>query len=70
MQEGQSNWAFFKFDESLGRWLQLNEDWMHRYKEAAFTDIAGLQYAAPVLSLLIAVLVFLGVHSRLQEYSI
>ena len=70
MQEGQSNWAFFKFDESLGRWLQLNEDWMHRYKEAAFTAIAGLQYAAPVVSLLIAVLVFLGLRSRLQEYSI
>ena len=43
---------------------------MHRYKEAAFTDIAGLQYAAPVVSLFIAVLVFLGLRSRLQEYSI
>ena len=32
----------FLFDESLGHWLQLNEDWMHRYTGAAFTDIAGL----------------------------
>ena len=70
MQEGKSNWAFFKFDESLGHWLQLNEDWMHRYTEAAFTAIAGLQYAAPVLSLLIAVLVFLGLRLRLKEYAI
>ena len=43
---------------------------MHRYTEAAFTDIAGLQYVAPVLSLLIAVLVFLGLGLRLQEYAI
>jgi len=70
MQEGKSNWAFFKFDESLEHWLQLNEDWMHRYTAAAFSDIAGLQYAAPVLSLLIAVLVFLGLRLRLKEYAI
>jgi len=43
---------------------------MHRYTEAAFTDIAGLQYVAPVLSLLIAVLFFLGLRLRLQEYAI
>jgi hypothetical protein len=68
MKEGESNWAFFKFDESLGNWFKLNEDWMHRYTEAAFSDVAGLQYAAPVVLVLVAILVFIGLRPRIREY--
>ena len=70
MKEGESNWAFFKFDESLGNWLKLNEEWMRRYTEAAFADMAGLQYAAPLVSILVAALAFFGLRSRLREYSV
>jgi len=70
MKEGESNWAFFKFDESLGNWLKLNEEWMRRYTEAAFADMAGLQYAAPIVSVLVAALAFFGLRSRIREYSI
>jgi len=70
MKESESNWAFFKFDQSLGNWLKLNEDWMNRYTEAAFADMAGLQYAAPVVSALVAVLVFIGLRPRIREYSV
>jgi hypothetical protein len=68
MKEGESNWAFFKFDESLGNWFKLNEDWMHRYTDAAFSDVAGLQYAAPVVLVLVAILVFIGLRPRIREY--
>ena len=70
MKEGESNWAFFKFDQSLGNWLKLNEDWMNRYTEAAFADMTGLQFAAPVVSALIRALVFFGLRARIREYSI
>ncbi len=69
MKEGESNWAFFKFDESLSKWFKLNEDWMYKYTDMAFADIAGLQYIAPIASLLIALLVFLGLRPRMREYS-
>lgn len=70
MKEGESNWAFFKFDQSLGNWLKLNEDWMNRYTEAAFADMTGLEYAAPIVSVLVAALAFFGLRSRIREYSI
>jgi hypothetical protein len=69
MNEGESNRAFFKFDESLGNWIGLNEEWMRRYTEAAFADMAGLQYAAPIVSVLVAALAFFGLRSRIREYS-
>ncbi|HEY7180387.1 MAG TPA: hypothetical protein VIC84_03160 [Blastocatellia bacterium] len=70
MKEGESNWAFFNFDKSLGNWIKLNEEWMRRYTEAAFADVAGLQYAAPIVSVLVAALAFFGLRSRIREYSI
>ena len=70
MKEGESNWAFFNFDKSLGNWINLNDEWMRRYTEAAFADMAGLQYAAPIVSVLVATLAFFGLRSRIREYSI
>lgn len=70
MKEGESNWAFFNFDKSLGNWINLNEYWMHRYKDAAFADISGLNYAAPILCVLIIALIFFGLRPRIREYSI
>jgi hypothetical protein len=69
MSEGESNWAFFKFDESLGHWLKLNEDWMYRYTDAAFLDCAGFQFAGPVISILVGVLIYFGLRPRLREYA-
>jgi hypothetical protein len=70
MKEGDSNWAFFKFDQSLGNWLKLNQDWMDRYTQAALGDPAGLQYYAPIVSIFIAVMVFFGLRPRIREYSV
>jgi hypothetical protein len=43
---------------------------MNRYTAAAFADIAGLEYTAPATTLLIALLVFVGLRSRMREYSV
>src|SRR5262249_37110024 len=70
MKEGESNWAFFKFDESLRNWLNLNQDWMDRYTQSAIQDTAGLQYSAPIVSIAITIIVFFGLRPRIREYSV
>jgi hypothetical protein len=66
--EGKSDWAFVKFDESLGRWLALNQEWMGRYRDRAFADIAWLPGFASIASLAVLALTFLGLRPRLAEY--
>lgn len=68
MAPGDSNWAFFQFDEALGRWIALNERWMERYRDAALRDVAVLPWLAPIGALAIAALVALGLWPRLREY--
>jgi hypothetical protein len=70
MAPDESNWAFFQFDEALGRWIALNESWMKRYRDAALGDVAALPYLAPILSLVVVALVALGLRPRLQEYGV
>lgn len=68
MTPGDSNWAFFQFDDALGRWIALNERWMARYRDAAFGDVAALPVLAPILAVAMAALVALGLRPRLREY--
>lgn len=37
MKPGDSNWAFFQFDEALSRWIAINEGWLRRSRGAART---------------------------------
>lgn len=69
MSQGDSNWAFARFDEALTRWTALNEAWMHRYTDEAFAAVAPLPIAAPLLALAIAAAVALGLRPRLREYA-
>jgi hypothetical protein len=68
MAPGESNWAFFQFDQALGRWIALNERWMVRYRDAALGDVAALPWLAPIGAFAIAALVALGLWPRLREY--
>jgi hypothetical protein len=68
-QPDESNGAFLAFDAALSRWLQINEDWMQRYTEAAFDDVARLGYLALAMALATAALLLFAFRSRLEEYA-
>jgi hypothetical protein len=68
MAPGESNRAFFDFDESLGRWLAINQTWMERYRDSAFGDVESLLAGAPVALLAVLALTFVGLRPRLREY--
>jgi hypothetical protein len=68
MAPGESNRAFFDFDESLGRWLAINQTWMDRYRDRAFADVESLLLAGPLAMLAVLILTFIGLRPRLREY--
>jgi hypothetical protein len=67
---GQSNWAFAQFDSNLDKTLNINLGEMDRNTNKGFSDLALLPFAAPIVSLLIALLVFLGLRPRMHEYDV
>jgi len=67
---GQSNYAFAQFDSNLDKALTINEGEMNRDTALGFSDLALLPYAAPIVSLLLAGLLFFGIRPRLREYDI
>jgi hypothetical protein len=68
--EGESNWAFIKFDQALATTIKINKDYFTQYLERAKHDLFGLEFAGPlVMALAVAVLTFLGLRPRLKEYS-
>ncbi len=69
-EPGQSNWAFAQFDSNLDKTLNINLGEMDRNTNAGFSDLALLPFAAPIVSLLIALLVFLGLRPRMHEYDV
>jgi hypothetical protein len=66
--EGQSNWAFARFDEALGKTLEINQSAFDEAVEKGLTGVSGLEIKASVVAVLIAVLVFLGLAGRIREY--
>jgi hypothetical protein len=65
---GGSEWAFQQFDRALNNWIAINQDWLGRFRDAAFRDVAKLNTAAAVISLVVILLVFVGVRPRIREY--
>lgn len=68
MRPGDSNWAFFQFDQRLENWLKINENWMKHYTDQAFADIRNLPLATPITAAVVALLIFLGLSPRIREY--
>jgi hypothetical protein len=66
---GQSNWAFAQFDDALGRTLGINQREFAAAVDRATADLEGTQYLGPAAAVLIAILAWLGVRPRLNEYS-
>ena len=67
--EGQSDWAFNRFDESLGRTLDVNQTAFDAAVARGFADLSNFEVIAPLAALLIAALSWLGLRPRLREYS-
>jgi hypothetical protein len=67
---GESNWAFARFDEALGKTIQINQDEFDAAVERSFRSLGAFDLAAPLAALGIAVLAFFGLLPRLREYAV
>jgi hypothetical protein len=67
--QGESNWAFRRFDEALGKVLKINEDEFHRAIAQGEAALAGSEVAAAVVLLAVAMLAYVGLRPRLREYT-
>jgi hypothetical protein len=66
---GESNWAFARFDDALGKTIQINQDAFDAAVERSFRSLGVFDLAAPLAALGVAVLAFFGLLPRLREYA-
>jgi hypothetical protein len=71
--EGQSNWAFDSYDLNMAQLVDINQKEFDRNIQQIFSDLGGAtSFGAdtllPILSLLIALLVWFGLQPRIAEY--
>jgi hypothetical protein len=64
----ESNAIFAKFDEELGRVLQINRAALDAKVEEGDAGLKSAEGIAPVLAAIIAALGFFGIRPRLREY--
>jgi hypothetical protein len=65
---GQSDWAFQRFDKALLEVLDINERFFATQVASAFSYLAWIPWASPIVALAIAVLGWLGLQPRIREY--
>jgi hypothetical protein len=65
---GQSDWAFQQFDEALVKVLNINERFFAAQIETAFSYLAWIPWASPLVAIAIAALSWLGLQPRIREY--
>jgi hypothetical protein len=63
-----SKFPFTKFDDALGRTLEINQNHFNLAVKDAFDDLNGLVMLSEVVSLLIAVCAYIGLRRRMEEY--
>jgi hypothetical protein len=71
--EGQSNWAFDSYDQYVAQLIDINQKAFDRSIQQIFSDLGGAtsfgtDTVLPILSLLIAILVWFGLQPRIAEY--
>ena len=71
--EGQSNWAFGTYDQYVSQLIDINQKEFDRSIQQIFNDLGGAtsfgaDTVLPILSLLIALLVWFGLQPRIAEY--
>ena len=66
--KGESNYAFNRFDNALGRTLDVNQKAFDDAVAKGFSDVSGFEVIAPIGAALIALFTWLGLRPRLREY--
>jgi hypothetical protein len=61
--------AFAKFDEALGRTLEVNKNAFDAAVVRGFKDVDAFEIVAPAAALLISLLAWLGLRPRIREYA-
>ena len=67
--QGQSNWAFDRFDSALDQTLAINQQAFDQAVDKGFQEIEGFEVITPVALSAIALLTLLGLLPRTKEYS-
>jgi len=67
--QGQSNWAFDRFDSALDKTLEINQQAFDRAVSQGFKDLEGFEITAPIILSAIALLTLFGLLPRTKEYS-
>jgi hypothetical protein len=68
VKPGESNWAFGKFDEALGKTLDLNQHEFDLSIDHAFQLLAQFVYLLALALLVIVVATVFGLKARIDEY--
>lgn len=68
--QGQSNWAFDRFDSALDKTIVINQQAFDRAVTLGFKDTEGFEITAPIALSAIALLTLFGLLPRTKEYSI
>jgi hypothetical protein len=67
-KQGQSNWAFGRFDTALGATLDINQKAFDAAVEKGLGALDGMEIRLFIVAAAIAVLMFLGLGVRIKEY--
>ncbi len=70
VKEGDSNWAFLRFDAALDKTIGINQTAFDAAIKEGMGAVSGYDAGLPVAALLIAGLAFAGVLPRLREYDV
>lgn len=68
--EGQSNWAFERFDNALSSVLEINQKEFDHSIDQAFSSLEWPSLIASILAIIIVILCWFGLQPRIQEYNI
>jgi hypothetical protein len=66
---GESNWAFARFDEALGKTIAINQEVFAATVKNSQAGLAPFDLGAPLAALSVAVLALAGLWPRLREYA-
>ncbi|MEE3716672.1 hypothetical protein V2H45_07940 [Tumidithrix elongata RA019] len=68
-KQGESNWAFDRFDRALDKTLEVNQQAFDRAVEKGFKEMDGFEITTPIALGAIALLTLFGLLPRTKEYT-
>ena len=67
-REGESNWAFDRFDKALSSTMDINQREFDKAVDSGFRALDGFEWRASLMALLAGMLTVWGLLRRIQEY--